>query len=301
MKATGLTKRYAALTAVDGVDFTIERQTCFAFLGPNGAGKSSLIRMISCLSPVSAGTLTVLGMQASPGSRALKARLGIVSQDDNLDFDLTVSQNLLIHGLYFSMRRPVIGERSEQLLDFFGLAGKGSSQVKELSGGMRRRLAIARGLLHNPDLLILDEPTTGLDPQARLLVWERLAGLKDQGVTLILTTHFMEEAAALADQILVIDHGRVITQGAPGELIEGIGQKAIELHDLSDPALTALQATGLVRHADRHGNRVLLYVADDQPVLDHLRKEGLLGGRFAVRPANLEDVFLTLTGRELRD
>ena len=219
VRARGLTKQFGSFTAVNGIDFDVYQGEAFGFLGPNGAGKSSTMRMISCVSPPTAGELTILGRDPRRDGPAIRARLGVVPQEDTLDVELTVRENLLVYGRYFGLPRAVIRERTEQLLDFVQLADRANDMVEPLSGGMKRRLTIARSLINEPDILILDEPTTGLDPQARHVVWDRLFRLKQRGVTLILTTHYMDEAEQLCDRLVVMDHARIAAEGSPRELI----------------------------------------------------------------------------------
>src|SRR6202142_1699599 len=220
IRARGLTKRFGSFTAVDGIDFELRRGEAFGFLGPNGAGKSSTMRMIGCVSPPSAGELTILGLDPVTDGPAIRARLGVVPQEDTLDVELTVRENLLIYGRYFGLRRDVIKERTARLLAFVQLTDRAGAQVEPLSGGMKRRLTIARSLISEPEILLLDEPTTGLDPQARHVVWERLYLLKQQGVTLVLTTHYMDEAEQLCDRLVVMDKGRIAAEGSPRQLID---------------------------------------------------------------------------------
>ncbi len=215
IRAHGLTKRFGEFTAVDGVDFELRRGEAFGFLGPNGAGKSSTMRMIGCVSPPSGGELSIFGLDPVTDGPAIRSRLGVVPQEDTLDVELTVRENLLIYGRYFGLPRAVIAERTARLLDFVQLAERADDQVEPLSGGMKRRLTIARSLINEPELLILDEPTTGLDPQARHVVWDRLFRLKQQGVTLILTTHYMDEAEQLCDRLVVMDGGKIAAEGSP--------------------------------------------------------------------------------------
>src|SRR6266702_5617665 len=219
VRARGLTKRFGDFTAVDGIDFDLYRGEAFGFLGPNGAGKSSTMRMIGCVSPPSSGELTILGRDPVRDGSAIRARLGVVPQEDTLDVELTVRENLLVYGRYFGLPRRVIRERTDQLLDFVQLSDRAHDMVEPLSGGMKRRLTIARSLINDPDILILDEPTTGLDPQARHVVWDRLFSLKQRGVTLILTTHYMDEAEQLCDRLVVMDHGTIAAEGTPRDLI----------------------------------------------------------------------------------
>src|SRR5215469_16532585 len=227
VEAHGLVKRFGAFVAVDEVDFTIAKGESFGFLGPNGAGKTSTMRMISCISPISGGTLRVLGMDPATDGSRIRARMGLVPQEDSLDLELTVLDNLMIYGRYFDMPKRVIRERAEQLLEFAQLSDRAADRVDPLSGGMKRRLTIARALISNPDLLILDEPTTGLDPQARHLLWDRLYRLKQDGVTLVITTHYMDEAEQLCDRLVVMDKGRFAAEGTPRELIDRYSTKEV--------------------------------------------------------------------------
>ncbi len=301
--ARGLEKTYADVRAVRGVDFTIRRGECFAFLGPNGAGKSSTIRMLSCLSPVSGGELTVLGQRADIGARRIKERLGIVSQDDNVDPDLSLMENLLVYAHYFGMPSAEARQHAEELLTFMQLEGRSKAAVRELSGGMRRRLVIARALMHRPDILVLDEPTTGLDPQARLLVWGAVQQLKAQGVTVVLTTHYMDEAERLADRLVVMDHGRILQEDAPRPLIERtVGREAVEIwHRQGDDQPYIAAAGDALLLSDRHGDTLVLYASEPGRIGQEFARQGLAPERMLVRPPNLEDVFLTLTGRDLRE
>ncbi|XVU27750.1 ABC transporter ATP-binding protein [Actinoplanes sp. CA-054009] len=302
--ARGLTKVYdgpPAHTAVGGIDFDVRRGEAFGFLGPNGAGKSTTMRMIGCVSPRSGGELTILGHDAARDRRAIKARLGSVPQDDTLDTELTVEENILIYGRYFGLGRAVIRERTEQLLEFARLTDKRAARVQELSGGMRRRLTIARSLVNEPDLLLLDEPTTGLDPQARHLLWERLFRLKQDGVTLILTTHYMDEAEQLCDRLAVMDGGRIVAHGSPRELIERyVTREVLELRfPLDQHDLAAEKARGAGERLEVLPDRLLCYTADGEAALEEVRRRGLDPLTALVRRAGLEDVFLTLTGRTL--
>src|SRR5215217_6285587 len=219
VEASALTKRFGSFTAVDGVDFHVEPGEAFGMLGPNGAGKSSTMRMIGCVSPVTSGVLRILGMDPAVDGPRIRARLGVVPQENTLDDELTVFENLLVYGRYFDLSRPVIRERAAELLGFFQLTERSADRVEPLSGGMKRRLTIARALINEPELVLLDEPTTGLDPQARHALWERLYRLKQQGTTLVLTTHYMDEAEQLCDRLVVMDQGRIVAEGSPAELI----------------------------------------------------------------------------------
>jgi lipooligosaccharide transport system ATP-binding protein len=291
--------------AVAGIDFTVRRGEAFGFLGPNGAGKSTTMRMIACVSPRSGGELEVLGMDAARHGAAIRARLGSVPQDDTLDTELTVRENLLIYGRYFGLSRPVIRERAERLLEFARLTEKADEEVAALSGGMRRRLTIARSLVNEPDVLLLDEPTTGLDPQARHLLWERLFRLKQQGVTLILTTHYMDEAEQLCDRLVVMDGGRIVAEGAPAELVARYCPR--EVLEVRFAPETEAEATAAVRAAEvgtrqeELPDRLLVYAEDGEAALAEVHALGVRPLTALVRRAGLEDVFLHLTGRTLVD
>jgi lipooligosaccharide transport system ATP-binding protein len=302
--ATDLTKRFGSFTAVDGISFELRRGEAFGFLGPNGAGKSSTMRMIGCVSPPSGGVLTILGMDPVSQGPAIRARLGVVPQEDRLDEELTVRENLLIYGRYFGLPKAVIADRTDQLLDFVQLSERARDQVEPLSGGMKRRLTIARSLINEPDILLLDEPTTGLDPQARHVVWDRLFRLKQQGVTLILTTHYMDEAEQLCDRLVVMDRGKIAAEGSPRELIDTYStREVLELRFLPDEHEHAAELVARTK-ADRTevlADRILLYVADGDAALTQVRALGLEPLASLVRRSTLEDVFLRLTGRRLED
>ncbi|WP_372492323.1 ABC transporter ATP-binding protein [Micromonospora cabrerizensis] len=300
----------AEFHAVDGIDFEVQRGESFGLLGPNGAGKSTTMRMIAATSPISGGSLRVLGMDPMRQGPEIRARLGVVTQDDYLDNELTVRENLHIYGRYFSLPRAVIRDRATRLLDFAQLQEKAGDQVETLSGGMRRRLTIARSLINEPDILLLDEPTTGLDPQARHILWDRLFQLKQQGVTLILTTHYMDEAEQLCDRLIVVDHGRIVAQGSPRELITRYAtREVLELRfrlDDRDTATEKLRTSALATGgSDTDGrvellaDRVLVYTADGEAALAAVHAMSLTPLTALVRRATLEDVFLTLTGRSL--
>ena len=304
VRARGLTKRFGQFTAVAGVDFSLARGEAFGFLGPNGAGKSSTMRMIGCVSPPTSGELAILGLDPVTEGPAIRARLGVVPQEDTLDIELTVRENLLVYGRYFGLPRAVIRERSEMLLDFVQLSERADDQVEPLSGGMKRRLVIARSLINEPEILLLDEPTTGLDPQARHIVWDRLFRLKQQGVTLILTTHYMDEAEQLCDRLVVMDGGRIAAEGSPRELIGRYSTpEVLELrfdpadHEQAAEKLASLPADRLEVLADR----VLVYTGDGDGALTAARELGLEPLTSLVRRSTLEDVFLRLTGRRLGD
>jgi lipooligosaccharide transport system ATP-binding protein len=304
IRATGLTKRFGEFTAVDGINFELRRGEAFGFLGPNGAGKSSTMRMIGCVSPPSGGELIILGMNPVTDGPAIRARLGVVPQEDSLDLELTVRENLLIYGRYFGLQRAVIAERTARLLEFVQLAERADDQVEPLSGGLKRRLTIARSLINDPDVLLLDEPTTGLDPQARHVVWDRLFRLKQQGVTLILTTHYMDEAEQLCDRLVVMDGGRIVAEGSPRELIDTYStREVLELRFLPDEHDQAADLVAGTK-ADRTevlADRILLYVQDGDAALEQVRRLGLEPLASLVRRSTLEDVFLRLTGRRLED
>ncbi len=299
--ARGLTKRFGAFTAVDGVDFDVARGESFGFLGPNGAGKTSTMRMIGCVSPVSDGQLTVLGRDPRRDGPAIRARIGVVPQDDSLDTELSVRENLLIYGRYFGLSRAECGRRADELLEFTKLGERANDTVERLSGGMKRRLTIARALINEPDLLLLDEPTTGLDPQARHLLWDRLYRLKQRGVTLVLTTHYMDEAEQLCDRLVVMDKAKIVAEGSPRELIDRYSSR--EVTELRFPA--GVQETldgqldGIAERIERLPDRVLLYAEDGEAAAVAVHDRGLRPETVLVRRSTLEDVFLRLTGRSL--
>jgi len=304
IRARRLTKTFGDFTAVDGIDFELSRGEVFGFLGPNGAGKSSTMRMIGCVSPPSGGELTILGLDPVRDGPAIRARLGVVPQEDTLDVELTVRENLLIYGRYFGLRRDVIRERTARLLDFVQLTERAGDQVEPLSGGMKRRLTIARSLISEPEILLLDEPTTGLDPQARHVVWDRLYRLKQQGVTLVLTTHYMDEAEQLCDRLVVMDGGKFAAEGSPRQLIETYSTpEVLELRFALDEQEQAAEKLADVA-ADRLevlADRILLYTANGDQALEAVRARGLEPATSLVRRSTLEDVFLRLTGRRLGD
>src|SRR5437016_9982177 len=298
--ARGLTKRFANLTAVDAIDFDVGRGEAFGFLGPNGAGKTSTMRMIGCVSSPSAGTLRVLGMDPDQNGPRIRARLGVVPQSDTLDVELHVDENLLTYARYFGIRRDVAKRRAEQLLDFVQLRDRAKDEVEPLSGGMKRRLTIARALINEPGLLLLDEPTTGLDPPARHLVWDRLYRLKQQGVTIVLTTHYMDEAEQLCDRLVVMDKAKIVAFGSPRSLIDKYSSREVlELRFPIDatPALDKLN--GLAQRIEVLPDRVLLYTNDGEAAAVALHSRGLQPESSLVRRSTLEDVFLRLTGRSL--
>jgi lipooligosaccharide transport system ATP-binding protein len=305
--ARSLTKRFAQFTAVDSVDFDVRQGEAFGFLGPNGAGKSSTMRMIGCVSPVTSGELRILGMDPATQGPAIRARLGVVPQQDTLDLELTVRENLYIYGRYFGMSRAVLRPKIDELLDFAQLTERADAKVEPLSGGMKRRLTIARSLINDPDILLLDEPTTGLDPQARHVLWDRLYRLKLAGVTLVLTTHYMDEAEQLCDRLVVMDGGRIAAEGSPLQLIaEHSSREVAELRFApGENAAAAGRITEVMAGTEARvevlPDRVLLYVADGEAAVTRVRERGLLPVSSLVRRSTLEDVFLRLTGRSLVD
>jgi lipooligosaccharide transport system ATP-binding protein len=299
--ARGLTKRFGSFTAVDAVDFDVAPGEAFGFLGPNGAGKTSTMRMIGCVSPVTAGELSVLGMDPGRDGPRIRARIGVVPQQDTLDTELTVQDNLVIYGRYFGLKRSEAKRRAAELLDFVQLSDRAGSQVEPLSGGMKRRLSIARSLINQPDLMLLDEPTTGLDPQARHLVWDRLYRLKQRGTTLVLTTHYMDEAEQLCDRLVVMDKAKIVAEGSPRELIERYSTREVTEMRF-DPAIQDSldhQLDGLAERVEKLPDRVLLYADDGEAAVAAAHARGLRPDTVLVRRSTLEDVFLRLTGRSL--
>lgn len=297
--ARGLTKSYGDLKAVDGITLQVKRGECYGVLGPNGAGKTTTIKMIHGAVRRDGGKLAVLGLDGTTQSREVRERMGIVPQEDTLDNELTVYENLWVFANYFGLSRRDSQPRIEELLDFVQLREKWDSQIKALSGGMKRRLLIARALLHAPQLLVLDEPTTGLDPQARHLVWQRLRELRRQGLTILLTTHYMEEATQLCDRIGVMDGGRFLVEGAPRTLVrERVGDEVIELRGVEFEEV-GRDLNGLSVDVELAGDTIYLYCSNGAPVMERL----ILTGKrdFLRRPATLEDLFLKLTGREIRE
>jgi len=301
VKAENLQKNYNGFPAVAGIDFQIQKGQCFGILGPNGAGKTTVVAMIYCFHPVSGGKLTVLGHDVNDDPRAIKKRLGVVPQENNLDLELSVRENLLIYAGYYGITRDVAEKRAGELLHFFGLSAKADQEVDKISGGMKRRLTIARGLIHSPDLLILDEPTTGLDPQSRRLIWDHLRSLKKKGLTLILTTHYLEEASQLCDDLIIMDKGVILDDGKPAGLIKKqVGTKVLEVE--VEPARRN-NLVGSVEHLisgyQLAGSTVYLFVPEDETEAVKVLNASSYVNAFQVRPANLEDVFLKLTGRGL--
>ncbi|HEX3611805.1 MAG TPA: ABC transporter ATP-binding protein [Sporichthyaceae bacterium] len=301
VSARGLTKSYGSFTAVSGIDFDIPAGQSFGFLGPNGAGKSSTMRMIQCVSPPTAGFLRVFGEDPVAAGARIRARLGVVPQEDTLDNDLTVRENLLVYARYFGIGWSAARARAAELLEFVQLTDRSDARVATLSGGMKRRLTIARSLVNSPQLLLLDEPTTGLDPQARHSVWDRLSRLKREGVTLVLTTHYMDEAEQLCDRLVVLDGGLIVAEGSPRELIERYSSReVVELRFAGDvpPVETYVDLAGRV---ERVADRVLLYVEDGDTVAAAAAHRSPPAASVLVRRSGLEDVFLRLTGRTLVD
>jgi lipooligosaccharide transport system ATP-binding protein len=303
IRARGLTKRFGDVTAVDGIDVEVRRGEAFGFLGPNGAGKSSTMRMIGCVSRPTSGELTILDRDPRRDGPEIRARLGVVPQLDSLDEELTVRENLLVYGRYFGMSRAAVREKAAELLEFAQLTERGESRVEPLSGGMKRRLTIARALVNDPEILLLDEPTTGLDPQARHVLWDRLFRLKRQGVTLVLTTHYMDEAEQLCDRLVVMDGGRIVAEGSPRELIERYSSReVVELRfAVDDLAPIAERLQGAAERVEALPDRIQLYTDDGDAAARAVEATGVTPLSVLVRRSSLEDVFLRLTGRTLID
>ena len=299
--ARGLTKRFGDLVAVDGIDFTVAGGEAFGFLGPNGAGKTSTMRMIGGVSPVTAGVLTIFGLDPARHGAQIRARLGVVPQADTLDLELTVRENLIIYARYFDLPWSEGRKRADELLEFMQLKERSKDKVDDLSGGMKRRLTIARGLINQPDLLLLDEPTTGLDPQARHLVWDRLYRLKQRGVTLVLTTHYMDEAEQLCDRLVVMDKARIAAEGSPRELIDRYSTR--EVLELRFPIDEQPNLDGKLKDVAERvevlADRVLVYTSDGDAAVAAINRHGIRPESSLVRRSTLEDVFLRLTGRRL--
>jgi len=309
--ATSLKKNFNSFEAVKGISFKIFKGQCFGFLGPNGAGKTSTMRMIYCFSPLSGGNLRVLNYDVMANPRKIKAKLGVVPQEDNLDPDLTVRQNLLLYATYFDIPVSEAALRADELLGFLSLMEKKDQKIDKLSGGMRRRLLIARALINKPEVLILDEPTTGLDPQARHLIWNKLRALKASGVTMVLTTHYMEEAQRLCDRLVIMDHGKILTEGSPDELVEKyVGKEVLEVHaptgvlqKLDKQVASTVQDNALLKNTlqtEVVGDTLYLMFRerDNNPLSQFPDIQKM---EYLLRPASLEDVFLKIAGRELRD
>ncbi|GAB7547391.1 nodulation factor ABC transporter ATP-binding protein NodI [Cupriavidus sp. D39] len=299
LELRNVSKQYGDTVVVDDLSLSVQRGQCFGLLGPNGAGKTTTLRLLLGLTTPACGTLTLCGEPIPQRAPQARMRVGVVPQFDNLDPDFTVVENLRIFGRYFGLERAVIEERVPALLEFARLESRAKAQVRDLSGGMRRRLTVARALINDPDLLVMDEPTTGLDPQARHLIWERLKSLLANGKTILLTTHFMEEAERLCNYLCVIDSGRKIAEGKPHELIDSqIGCDVVEVYgDNLEPLRGELHP--LATRTEMSGETLFCYVKEPAPLLAALH--GRNGVRYLHRPANLEDVFLKLTGREMRD
>jgi lipooligosaccharide transport system ATP-binding protein len=301
--ARELTKRFGDFTAVDRIDVEVVPGEAFGFLGPNGAGKSSTMRMIGCVSPPSSGQLRILGLDPRTDGPAIRARLGVVPQQDTLDVELTVRENLILYARYFGISRPAARAKADELLEFAQLTERANSKVEPLSGGMKRRLTIARSLVNDPEILLLDEPTTGLDPQARHVLWDRLFRLKRQGVTLVLTTHYMDEAEQLCDRLVVMDGGRIVAEGSPRSLVEQhSSREVLELRfGVDDHAELATSMQGLAARVEVLPDRLLLYTEDGEEAMDAVAERGLQPLSSLIRRSSLEDVFLRLTGRTLVD
>lgn len=306
LRARGLTKSFGDFTAVKGIDVDVTQGESFGFLGPNGAGKSSTMKMVAATSPPTGGELRIFGLDPVTDGAAVRARLGNCPQQDNLDEEITVEENLHVYGRYFGLHRSVIRERTEELLDFAQLTERRKDPVEPLSGGMKRRLTIARSLINNPEILLLDEPTTGLDPQARHVLWDRLFRLKRRGVTLIITTHYMDEAEQLCDRLVVMDHGRIVAEGSPRALIaEHATREVLELRlplaEHADHTDMSHLVAGIGERIEALPDRLLLYTDHGDAALEAVHSRGLDPISAIVRRATLEDVFLHLTGRTLVD
>ena len=303
LSASGLTKTFGDFTAVDSIDFAVRKGECFGFLGPNGAGKSSTMRMVGCVSPVSSGELRLFGLDPATDGPAIRARLGSCPQRDTLDEELTVEENLWVYGRYFGLSRKEVRARAAELLDFAQLTDRAGDKVEPLSGGMKRRLTIARSLINSPEILLLDEPTTGLDPQARHVLWDRLFRLKRSGVTLVLTTHYMDEAEQLCDRLVVMDHGRIVAEASPRELIDTYSTKEVlELRfDVEDHQDCVDQLAGIGERVEVLPDRLLVYADDGDAAAAAAHARGVAPLSSLVRRSTLEDVFLHLTGRTLVD
>jgi len=294
-----LRKSYGALAAVDGISFSVQKGECFGLLGPNGAGKTTTIRILYGYVPRDSGRLELFSLDIDQHLREIKGRIGICQQEDSLDPDLSVRKNLVGYARYFSIPKPEAERRADELLQFFALENRAADNVRILSGGLKRRLMIARALVNNPELVILDEPTTGLDPQSRQLLWEKLAELKGQGITILLTTHYMEEAARLCDRLVIVDHGQILVEGKPAQLVrEQVGKSVLEI-DSPDPDVREFLAREGCT-VEEHGRQLLVYLQDGDDLFLRLTREVRAEG-CVLRPASLEDLFLKLTGRGLRE
>jgi lipooligosaccharide transport system ATP-binding protein len=300
IRARGLTKQYDHFMAVDHIDFEVYKGECIGFLGPNGAGKTTAMRMIYCFSPVTEGELTVAGLNVSTSSRQIKNLIGVAPQEDNLDPDFTVSKNLEVYARYFDIPKKEAEKRACELLNFFQLGEKRDAPIPQLSGGMKRRLIIARALINEPQILLLDEPTTGLDPQGRHLVWDEIRSLRKRGVTIILTTHYMEEAAALCDRLLIIDNGKIIESGSPQELIKKyVGEDVLEV-EYDESVVKTLRQELPDEHIEIYSEQIRVFSNQPHGFFENIIKK-FPDKTMTIRNANLEDVFLKLTGRKLRE
>ena len=300
LKVRGLTKRYGDTEVVRGLDLTVRRGECFGLLGPNGAGKTTTLRLLLGLIEPDAGSIELAGIAVPLHAREARMKVRVVPQMDNLDPDFSVRENLFAYGRYFGMDKAAIAARVPELLEFAGLSSKADAQISQLSGGMKRRLTLARALVHDPDILFLDEPTTGLDPQARHLIWQGLRRLLNAGKTIVLTTHFMDEAERLTDRLVILDHGRVVTEGAPRALIEShIEPAVVEVFGEGLEAWMRDYASLVCQRFETVGETLFCYTDSGERVIDALKQAPAL--RYLHRPSNLEDVFLKLTGRDLRD
>jgi lipooligosaccharide transport system ATP-binding protein len=300
IEAAGLTKRYDSLTAVDGIDFTVREGECVGLLGPNGAGKTTTVRMLTCFTPITEGRASVFGLDVSRQPREVKKLLGICPQEDNLDPDFSVLKNLLVYARYFDLTGPEIRDRAEKLLAFMQLTDKAHAGIRELSGGMKRRLMLARALLNKPRLLVMDEPTTGLDPQARHLMWQRVRSLRvEEGVTVLITTHYMDEATQLCDRVILMDGGQILLEGAPPALVEQeVGHEVVEIWDYPDEVREFVRAR--TWHFEETDNRLYVYDRNRGQAADEIARRFPDQARL-IRQATLEDVFLRRAGRSLRE
>jgi lipooligosaccharide transport system ATP-binding protein len=300
LSARGLTKKYGGTEVVRNLDLDVKRGECFGLLGPNGAGKTTTLRLLLGLTDPDAGTIELAGLPVPRRAREARMKVGVVPQMDNLDPDFSVRENLIAYGRYFGMPKAAIAARVPELLDFAGLASKADAQIAQLSGGMKRRLTLARALVHDPDILFLDEPTTGLDPQARHLIWQGLRRLINAGKTIVLTTHFMDEAERLADRLVILDHGAIVAEGAPRALIEThIEPGVVEVFGEGLADWTRMHAGAVCKRFETVGETLFCYTDGADRVIDALNHA--TGLRYVHRPSSLEDVFLKLTGRDLRD
>jgi len=300
IEAEGLTKKFGELKAVDGIDFRVFKGECFGFLGPNGAGKTTTIKMVHCVLPLSSGRLFVAGKSVTEDAREIKSMIGVAPQEDNLDPDFTVYHNLIVYARYFDIPKSEAHKRAEELLKFVQLEEKRNVIIEHLSSGMKRRLILARSLINNPQILILDEPTTGLDPQARHMIWDKIRSLQKQGVTIVLTTHYMEEAFQLCDRILIMDYGKIIEEGKPSELVrKHIGEEVLEIPN-SEQVAKFLQSGFRDIRTEVVGEKIHVFTNEPKEVFTRILKKFPLKGA-VIRDANLEDVFLKLTGRRLRE